>query len=210
MSIRVLLAEDHTLFAQALKLLLEPRCEILEIVSDGKALQIAARKHKPDVIVADITMPSMSGLDGVRALGKDANPAKIIFLTMHGDSELARECFSCGASAFVTKESSHDDLLVAIDTVMANHTYISPTVAAELIDPEKTPSPSKAGFEPLTMRQREILQLFAEGKTMKEIATMTNLSTRTVEWHKYRMMKMLNIRRSSQLIQHAVRMKLVI
>jgi DNA-binding NarL/FixJ family response regulator len=210
MPIRVLLAEDHTLFAQALKLLLEPRCEILEIVSDGKALQTAARKHKPDVIVADITMPSMSGLDGVRALGKDASPAKVIFLTMHGDSELARECFSSGASAFVTKESSHDDLLVAIDTVMANHTYISPTVAAELIDPEKPASPSKAGFEPLTMRQREILQLFAEGKTMKEIATMTNLSTRTVEWHKYRMMKMLNIRRSSQLIQHAVRMKLVI
>jgi DNA-binding NarL/FixJ family response regulator len=93
---------------------------------------------------------------------------------------------------------------------MANHTYISPTVAAELIDPEKPQSPSRPGFEPLTMRQREILQLFAEGKTMKEIATMTNLSTRTVEWHKYRMMKMLNIRRSSQLIQHAVRMKLVI
>jgi len=207
---RVLLADDHTLFAQALKHELDKKYEIVDIVGDGKALQISARKHKPDVIITDVTMPFLSGLDAVRALRKDTCTAKIIFLTMHLDPDLARECFNCGGSAFIVKESSYDELVVAIEAVMTNHTYISSNVAGELMDRLADPSTTGAATDQLTARQREILQLYAEGKTMKEIATVTNLSTRTVEWHKYRMMKVLNVRRSSELLQHAIRLRLVL
>jgi DNA-binding NarL/FixJ family response regulator len=209
MTTRVLLADDHLLFAQAMAELLAGRYEVVGIVGDGKALQAAARTHKPDVIVTDVTMPQMSGLDSIKILRKDHYVPKIVFLTMHSDVELARECFHCGGSAFVTKESGFDELVAAIEAVMANQQYLSPDIAAGLIEASREPA---AGVDPdqLTSRQREILQLFAEGKTMKEIASVTNLSTRTVEWHKYRMMRILHVRRSAELVQHAVRMKLVV
>jgi DNA-binding NarL/FixJ family response regulator len=209
MTTRVLLADDHVLFAQAVAQLLAKRYDVVDIVTDGKALQASARTHKPDVIVVDITMPHMSGLDSVRLIRKDSYVPKIIFLTMHADADLARECFSCGASAFVSKESTYDELTVAIDAVMANQQYLSPNIAAGLIEVATKSDAPPAEFEQLTSRQREILQLFAEGKTMKEIALATSLSTRTVEWHKYRMMRMLRVERSAELVQHAVRMRLV-
>jgi NarL family two-component system response regulator LiaR len=211
MTTRVLLADDHVLLAQALTHVLSQRYEIVDTVGDGRALQAAARKHKPDVIVTDITMPLMNGLESVRSLRKDSYVPKIVFLTMHADTELARECFNCGAAAFVTKECGFDELIVAIETVMANRQYLSPRIAAGLVDILREEHvTSTADFDPLTSRQREILQLFAEGKTMKEIASVTNLSTRTVEWHKYRIMRLLHVQRSAELVQHAVRMKLVV
>ena len=206
---RVLVADDHHLFAQALTHLLAERCEIVEVVGDGKALQAAARKHKPDVIVTDITMPLMSGSDAVRVLWKEGLRPKIIFLTMHADAEMARECFNCGGSAFVSKESTYDDLTAALDAVMANQTYLSPNIAGGVMQTLREPARARSGYHDLTLRQREILQLFAEGKTTKEIATVTNLSTRTVEWHKYRIMRLLNATRSAELFQHARRMKLI-
>jgi DNA-binding NarL/FixJ family response regulator len=209
MTTRLLLADDHILFVQAVAKLLAQRYEVVDVVEDGKALQTSARFHKPDVIVTDITMPRMSGLDSVRSLRNDLHVPKVVFLTMHADTELARECFNCGASAFVTKESGFDELIVAIEAVMANQRYLSPNIAGRLIDLCQEPAISSAESDQLTLRQREILQLLAEGKTMKEIASVTNLSTRTVEWHKYRIMKMLDVGRSAELIQHAVRMKLV-
>ena len=209
MTTRVLLADDHLLFAQAMAELLAGRYEVVGIVGDGKALQAAARTQKPDVIVTDVTMPHMSGLDSVRSLRKDPHVPRIVFLTMHADVELARECFNCGGSAFVTKESAFDELTIAIDAVVANQQYLSRDIAAGLIEASKQPA-ANPDLDQLTSRQREILQLFAEGKTMKEIASVTNLSTRTVEWHKYRMMRMLGVRRSAELVQHAVRMKLVV
>lgn len=210
MTTRVLIADDHILFAQTLAGLLSKRFEIVEIVGDGRALQNAARKHKPDVVVADITMPHMSGLDSVRSLRKDSYQPKIVFLTMHADTELARECFRSGASAFVTKDQGFDELMTAIDSAVADRRYISPNIASELMDVLRDSNVVHPVAESLTSRQRQILQLLAEGKTMKEIAALTNLSTRTVEWHKYRMMQMLHIERSAELVQHAVRMKLVI
>jgi DNA-binding NarL/FixJ family response regulator len=210
MTTRVLLADDHELFVQALAQLLAPRYEVVDIVGDGRALQTSARSYKPDVIVTDITMPQMSGLDSIRSLHKDSYIPKIVFLTMHSDTELARECFKCRGSAFVTKDSGFDELSAAIDAVMANRQYVSPKLAARLIEMSKEAAVSSGDSGRLTSRQREILQLFAEGKTMKEIASRANLSTRTIEWHKYRMMKMLEVRTSAELVQHAVRMKLVI
>jgi DNA-binding NarL/FixJ family response regulator len=209
MTTRVLLADDHLLFAQAVARLLARRYEVVGIVGDGKALQACARTHKPDVVIADITMPHVSGLDSIRSLRKDSYVPKIVFLTIHTDTELARECFNCGGSAFVTKESSFDELVLAIDAVMANQQYLSPQVGAGLTDMLREHTTSDPQFAQLTSRHREILQLLAEGKTMKEIASITNLSTRTVEWHKYRMMKLLRVQRSAELVQHAVRMKLV-
>jgi DNA-binding NarL/FixJ family response regulator len=209
MTTRVLLADDHVLFAQALAQLLVQKYEVLEVVGDGKALLASVRQHKPDVIIVDITMPLMGGLDSVRLLRKDPYVPKIVFLTMHADSELARECLQCGASAFVTKESSYDELAVALDAVMANQTYLSPDLSEGLSRPSEGSASSTPRFDVLTFRQREILRLFAEGKTMKEIASATNLSTRTVEWHKYRIMRLLRVRRSAELVQHAVRLKLV-
>jgi DNA-binding NarL/FixJ family response regulator len=210
MTTRVLLADDHALFVQAMAQMLAQRYDVVDIVGDGKALQTSARTHKPDVIVADITMPLMSGLESLRSLRKDSYVPKVVFLTMHADTALARECFNSGGSAFVTKESSFEELIVAIDTVMSDQLYLSPNVAAGLIDVLREPSGSSSESDQLTSRQREILQLFAEGKTMKEIASATNLSTRTVEWHKHRIMRILGVRRSAELIQHAVRMKLVV
>jgi DNA-binding NarL/FixJ family response regulator len=206
MPTRVLLADDHLLFAQALGKLLAQRYDLIDVVADGKALYASARTNKPDVIVTDITMPHMSGLDSIRLLRKDSVSSKIVFLTIHANAEIARECFSSGGSAFVTKHSGFDELVVAIDAVISNRQYVSPDVAADLIELSQEPA---ALADELSVRQREILQLFAEGRTMKEIATITNLSTRTVEWHKYRMMKLFNIRRSAELVQHAVRMRLV-
>jgi DNA-binding NarL/FixJ family response regulator len=211
MPTRVLLADDHILFAEALTRMLAERYEIVDVVGDGKALQDAARKHKPDVIVADVTMPLMSGLESIGSISKDPFVPRMVVLTMHADPELARECLKNGAMGFVTKDCAFEELILAIESVIAQHVYISSNVAAGLIDGLKEPDPTaNPKLEPLTSRQREILQLFAEGKTMKEIASATNLSTRTVEWHKYRMMRMLGVRRSAELVHHAVRMKLVI
>jgi DNA-binding NarL/FixJ family response regulator len=210
MPIRIVVADDHALFAQAVAQLLAQRYVVVEVVTDGRALQASVRKHQPDVVVVDVTMPLMSGLESIRSLRKENHVPKVVFLTMHTDTELARECFNCGGAAFVTKESSYDELIAAIETVMSNQLYLSPGVAAELIDVLREPPSSGPEFDQLTSRQREILQLFAEGKTMKEIASVTNLSTRTVEWHKYRMMRMLRVRRSAELVQHAVRLKLVV
>jgi DNA-binding NarL/FixJ family response regulator len=210
MKTRVLLADDHSLFAQAVAGMLTERYEIVDIVADGRALQAAVREHKPDVAIVDVTMPLMSGLDSVRTLGRDRWRPKVIFLTMHADPEIARECFKCGCSAFVTKDLSCTELMAAIDSVMANEVYVSSNIADSLVKEATLPARVSLEGTDLTGRQREILQLLAEGKTMKEIATDMNLSTRTVEWHKYRMMQILRVRRNADLIRHAIRMKLVI
>jgi DNA-binding NarL/FixJ family response regulator len=208
MTTRVLLADDHMLFAQALSELLSERYEVVGVVGDGRALQTAARTHTPDVIVADVTMPLMNGLECVRSLRRDFYVPRIVFLTMHNDPELARECFKSGGGAFVTKERGFDELVFAIESVMADRFYLSPSIAADLS--ELLMKPSRDSFGTLTSRQREILQLLAEGKTVKEIALVTGLSTRTVEWHKYRMMRMLGLKHNAELVQYAMRIKLVV
>jgi NarL family two-component system response regulator LiaR len=128
---------------------------------------------------------------------------------MHADPDLARECFKCGGSAFVTKECSYEELIVAIETVLENHMYLSPSIANDVLEVMRNQTTVSSEYDQLTQRQREILQLFAEGKTTKEIGSVMNLSTRTVEWHKYRMMRILRVQHSAELLRHAVRLKLV-
>src|SRR5437867_13007355 len=139
MTTRVLLADDHLLFAQAMAELLAGRYEVVGIVADGRALQAAARAHKHDVIVIDVTMPHMSGLDSIRSLRTDLYVPKTVFLTMPTDVELAPECFNCGGSAVVTKESAFDELVAAFAAVVPNHQYISPNSAAGLIGTSGAP-----------------------------------------------------------------------
>jgi DNA-binding NarL/FixJ family response regulator len=205
----VLVADDHVLFAEALAKLLSSRYDVVAVVDNGRALQEFTRRLAPDVIVTDITMPGLNGLEAVRMIQKEERPPKVVFLSMHADADLARECFKCGGSAFVTKECRYEELTIAIETVLENHMYLSPAIATGLLDVLRHPTNIGASCDPLTGRQREILQLFAEGRTTKEIAAVLSLSTRTVEWHKYRMMRTLRMETSAELLRHAVRLKLV-
>jgi DNA-binding NarL/FixJ family response regulator len=207
---RVLLADDQTVFIETLAKLLSSRYEVIGLVDNGRALREFSRMLHPDVIVTDITMPLLNGLEAVRTIRKDARPPKIVFLSMHADADLARECFKCGGSAFVTKECSYEELTIAIETVLENHMYLSPSIANDVLEVMRNPTTVLSEYDQLTQRQREILQLFAEGKTTKEIGSVMNLSTRTVEWHKYRMMRILRVQHSAELLRHAVRLKLVI
>jgi DNA-binding NarL/FixJ family response regulator len=206
---RLLLADDHALFVEALARSLSPRYEIVAVVGDGTALCECARKHEPHIIITDITMPRMNGIDAVRSLRAELKATKVIFLTMHADLALARECFESGAAAFVVKNCGYDELNAALETVLEGHTYVSSTIAKDFAEFMNTTGTSVSQYQQLSRRQREILQLFAEGKTTKDIAAIVNLSTRTVEWHKYRMMRILGLSRSAELVQFAARMKLV-
>ncbi|HEY2384235.1 MAG TPA: response regulator transcription factor [Terriglobia bacterium] len=207
---RVLLADDHALFAEALAKLLSRNYEVVGVAASGRALLESFRVCLPDVVVTDITMPLLSGLDCARRLRRDPHKAKIVFLTMHVDPDLARECFKCGGSAFVVKECAFEELVVAIEAAMENRRYLSRGLSAEFHENVANAAKMDSDYGLLTSRQEEILQLFAEGKTAKEIASLMNLSTRTIEWYKYNMMRLLRIKNSAELLRKAVRLKLVV
>jgi DNA-binding NarL/FixJ family response regulator len=206
----ILLADDHAIVAEGLQSLLEGTFEFVGRVSDGRALIEAAKRLLPAVIVADISMPILNGLDAVRILKKDGVRSKIVFLTMHSDSNLVAEAFRAGASAYLLKQSAGEELTQAIEQVLVGRTYISPLIANDLISFLVDPSrpPSKFDVE-LTGRQREVLQLIAEGRTMKEIAFQLGISARTAETHKYEMMQSLGVQTTADLIRHAVKINLV-
>jgi DNA-binding NarL/FixJ family response regulator len=206
---RLLLADDHGLFLHALVKLLTPNHVVVGAVENGRALLESFRSLHPDVVVTDITMPLMNGLEAIRQLRKEGNAPKAVILTMHDDPALVRESFDAGASAFLTKTSAAEELLVAIEAVLKSHRYLSSVLPADVLTVRPRATDSDGHVDLLTSRQREILQLFAEGNTMKEIARMMNLSTRTVEWHKYRMMRSLHAENSAQLVRHAMKAKLV-
>lgn len=206
---RILLADDHALFAEALSKLLSRDYEVVGLAASGRELLESFKTLVPDVIVTDITMPLLSGLDCARRLRRDPRRPKIVFLTMHADSELARECFKCGGSAFVVKECAFEELVMAIDAAMDNRRYVSRVLSSEFRDTLTKVVEEKSDFGLLTSRQTEILQLFAEGKTAKEIASLMNLSTRTIEWYKYNIMRLLHVTNTAELLRKAVRLKLV-
>jgi DNA-binding NarL/FixJ family response regulator len=204
----VLLADDHALLLAAFEKLLADHCEVVGVVSDGRALVDAAERLRPDVIVLDIAMPLLNGLDAGRQIKQKLREVRLVFLTMNEDPALAAEAFRAGASAYLLKRSAASELRTALDEVMRGRSYVTPLVTGgmveALLDHGKGPQPVE-----LTPRQREVLQLLAEGRSMKEVATVLNLAPRTIAFHKYEMMKQLGITSTAELIQYAVRQHIV-
>jgi DNA-binding NarL/FixJ family response regulator len=203
---RIILADDHRIVAEGMKTLLEPEFGPVVIVEDGRALLDAAEKLRPDIIVADISMPLLNGIDAVRQIKKRQQEIKIIFLTMHLDPSYAAAAFEAGASGYVLKHSAPAELVTAIHYALQGKQYISHLIADDLMQFYKNSAIQKRD-DPikLTSRQREILQLLAEGRQVKEIATILNLSAKTVEFHKYRMMAELGLQSIAELVRFAVK-----
>ena len=202
---RVLLADDHKIVTEGLKGLLEPEFELVGTVEDGRALLAAAEKLRPDVIVADISMPLLNGIDSVRQIKKAHDEIKVVFLTMHPDVTYAVSAFEAGASGYVLKHSAPTELVAAIRSVLNGKTFVTTLLAGEFMQHTKERASQRDESTRLTGRQREILQLLAEGKSAKEIATVLNISSRTVEFHKYRIMKDLGLKSAAELVHYAVR-----
>ncbi len=202
---RVLLADDHRIVAEGVKGLLAEEFELVGIVEDGRAMVDAARKLRPDVIVADISMPHLNGIDAMVPLKQDNPDVRVVFLTMHRDAAYARRALEAGASGFVLKHSAPAELVLAVRAALQGRTFITPDLAAEVLRKEKVADPLAA----LTPRQREIVQLLAEGKSAKEIAAALGLSARTVEFHKYTLMDALGMDNNAELIRFAIKHGLV-
>jgi DNA-binding NarL/FixJ family response regulator len=203
---RVLLADDHRIFLEGLKGLLEPEFDLVGTVEDGRALVKEAERLRPDVIVADISMPLLSGIEAARQIKKSDHRVKVIFLTMHPDVNFAVLAFEVGASGYVIKHSASRELIAAINNVMIGRTYVTPEIAGELMQTYKKAQPGENVLkQTLTDRQREILQLIAEGHLAKKIADMLCISVRTVEKHKYNMMQELQLNTTADLIKYAIK-----
>ncbi len=205
---RVLLADDHELVLGAFEKMLSGECEIVGRVSDGRALLGAAEKLRPDVIVLDIGMPLLNGLEAGRQIKQSLPDTKLVFVTMHEDADVAAEAFRGGASAYLLKRSAPSELMTAIREVVHGRSYVTPLVTEGLVELLLKADERKHSPE-LTSRQREILQLLAEGRSMKEVAAELNITPRTVAFHKYRMMEQLKITSSAELIQYAVKHHIV-
>jgi len=207
---RLILADDHTIIVEAFRKLLEPEYEIVAAVSDGRALLETAPKIKPDVIVVDIGMPLMNGLEAGVRLRELMPTAKVIFLTMNEDPDLAVEAMRCGASGYLLKSSAASELTHAIQKALKGQTYVTPQIArgmqkAFIKNPQATMHAKN-----LTPRQREVVQLLAEGRSMKEVASVLNVTPRTVAFHKYRVMEELNLKTSADLIQFAIKSRILV
>ena len=203
---RVLLADDHKIILNGLRSLLESEFELVGKVEDGRALVSAAEKLRPDVIVVDVSMPLLNGIEAVRQIKKIDPRVKVVFLTMHPDVTYAIRAFEAGASGYVLKHSASSELLTAIHEAIKGRTYVTPMIAGELVQAYKggTYRQTEAA-QHLTQRQSEILQLLVEGNSAKEIANLLNISPRTVEFHKYNMMSKLELKSLSALIQYAIK-----
>ena len=207
---RVLLADDHLLVAEALTSLLTPEFDLVGVVEDGRALVEAAGRLRPDVIVADITMPHLNGIDALVQLRQGGDHVPVVFLTMHRDVTFARRALEAGASGFVLKHSASVELITAVRAALDGKTYLTPQLAGEVLaamkhGPERTADPVAS----LTPRQREVLQLLAEGQSAKQIAASLSISARTVEFHKYQTMETLDIHTNADLIHFAIKSGLV-
>ena len=207
---RVLLADDHAIVVAGLRSLIEPEFELVGAATDGRELVEMAKRLKPDVVVADISMPRLNGMDAVRQLRKTDPSIRVVFLNMHGDVDFATEAFRAGASGYLLKHSAAEELPTAIREALNGRVYITPLVAkgvlGSLMEP---PAPTDGTKVELTPRQREVLQLVAEGHTIKEIAAILDVSARTVEFHKTNLVKVLGLSTTAELTQYAIRRGLV-
>jgi DNA-binding NarL/FixJ family response regulator len=202
---RVLLADDHLMLLDALKGLLEPAYSVVGLVLEGRALLKAADRLRPDVVVLDIAMPHLNGLDAGRQLKKKMPAMKLIFLTMNEDPYMVGEAFRAGASAFLLKQAAGLELTDAIEKVLKGGTYVTPSAAKGQTNISlREPEDRNRAPEP-TLRQREVIQLLAEGRSMKEAAHMLNITVRTIAAHKYSVMDLLQIKTNAELVQYAVK-----
>jgi DNA-binding NarL/FixJ family response regulator len=202
---RVLLADDHLMLLDALKGLLEPAYSVVGLVREGRALLKAADRLRPDVVVLDIAMPHLNGLDAGRQLKKKMPAVKLIFLTMNEDPYLVGEAFRAGASAFLLKQAAGMELTDAIAKVLKGGTYVTPSAAKGQTNISlREPQDRDHAPEP-TSRQREVIQLLAEGRSMKEAAHILNITVRTIAAHKYSVMDLLQIETNAELVQYAVK-----
>jgi len=205
---RVLIADDHTLIAEAFKKLLESSCDVVGTVTDGRALLVAARDLRPEVIVLDVAMPLLNGLDAARSIRKMDPSIKLVFVTVSEDPDIAAEAFRAGGSAYLLKRSAGAELLTAIHEVLKGRSYVTSLVTGGVVQSLMRRDGEDHGRE-LTTRQCEVLQLIAEGKSMKEVGSILQISTATVAFHKYRIMEQLHIKTSAELIRFAVHQHLV-
>ncbi len=206
---RILIADDHNLVAELCKTILEPEFDVIGTVSDGHALLRDALELKPDVIVLDIAMPVLNGLDAGRQVKEALHAVKLVYLTMNTDPELAVEAFHREASGYLLKTCAASEMVLTVRDILRGKTYLSPTLKEKVdyLRWERKEIVEEANR--LTERQRQVLQLLAEGKVMKEVAGILNMTTRTVAFHKYRIMGALGAKSNAELVRYAVRNHLV-
>jgi DNA-binding NarL/FixJ family response regulator len=203
---RILIADDHSLVAELCKKLLEAEFDVVGTVSEGRALVRAAANLKPDVIVADIAMPVLNGIDAGQQVKEMCPAVKVIYLTMNHDPEVAAEAFRRGASGYLLKTCAASELVVAVRDVLRGKTYLSQALSRDTVNFLRRQHDTLVDeAERLTGRQREVLQLLAEGKVMKEVGSILNMTTRTVAFHKYRIMEVLGAKSNAELVRYAVR-----
>lgn len=203
---RVLLADDHSLMLAGLRKLLEDDCEIVGTAEDGRALVEAAQRLKPDIVLLDISMPLLNGLDAARQIRKLCPETKLVFLTMHASPTYAAEAFEVGASGYLLKRAAASELSQAIQAVLRGQHYLTPLITKDVLESAFSPrqgADRRPGAK-LTSRQREVLQLIAEGRGTKEIATILNVSVKTVEFHKWRIMEHLDLHSTAELTKYAL------
>jgi len=207
---RILIADDHTLVAEACKKLLETEYEVVGTVADGRSLVRAAAELRPHLIIVDVSMPILNGLDAGQQIKELLPSMKLIFLTMNHDVDLAAEAFRRGASGYLLKTCAASELAIAVREVLRGRSYLSPMIARDTVDflLRQDKKLIEEGNK-LTERQREVLQLLAEGKCMKEVACVLNVTPRTVAFHKYRIMEVLNAKSNAELVQYAIRHHLI-
>lgn len=207
----ILIADDHQLVAESLRSLLSQKYDIVDIAANGKELVEIAVKRKPNLVLTDLSMPLLNGLDAVQTLSAMGLRIKFVVLSMHADIGLAVLVFRAGASAFLLKNASGDELVEAIKVVLSGGCYLSKEFPSDLVSilAEAARRPLVEKTPQLTPRQREVLQLVASGKTMKEVAGQLDISTRTAESYKYHLMNVLGIRTTAELVQHAIRIGLI-
>jgi DNA-binding NarL/FixJ family response regulator len=201
---RVLLADDHTMLLDAFRRLLEPRCQIVGTACDGRALLELAADTEPDVIVLDIGMPRLNGMDACAQILRKMPDVRLVFLTVNEDPDVAVEAIGLGASGYLLKNSASGELFTAIERALAGRTYVTPLVTKGVPLGVFLRRTAKPATEKLTPRQREVLQLLAEGRAMKEVADLLQVSARTVAFHKYAIMEQLGVKTSAELVQYAL------
>ena len=207
---RVILADDHTMLIEAFCKLLSPKCEIVGTVSNGRALLDAAVRLKPDVIVVDIGMPLLNGLEAARQVKSKMPSVKLVFLTMNEDPDIAVHAMRLGASGYLLKSSAASELFQAIQAVLRGKSYITPRIARGMREAFIRNPVGKEHEKTLTTRQREVMQLLAEGKSMKEAADVLNVASRTVAFHKYRIMEEWGLKTNADLIRLAIKSRIVV